>query len=294
MLLAQQQPHFSGLDTDLSAFLKDYERFGSRLSWSAAEFVDRLKLYVALQLQSPVSQFCWPSDGESPPSWEQTKSWLWTQFGGGTIDQRLDKASHDLEAKSSYQKPNESADVFRRRFDTLIGRINRLRTEWNAASYKAGFSGERPLITSVEKCDLFMRRLKQSIFKAVHARCSSRSTIDEVVETVKRIELTEERFVGSFGGTTPRVQFATPGTTSLNATTVGMRRDMQALRDQMGELRSSMLEGLFPLTYGRTEEFPLAALPFPTPTITPTSPEPRCCHWGFLSLLQWRSRQVGL
>ena len=174
MLIAQQQPHFSGLDTELSAFLKDYERFGARLNWSAAEFVDRLKLYVALQLQPPVSEFCWSSDGESPPSWEQTKSWLWTQFGGGTIDQRLDKASHSLEAKSSYQKPNESVDVFRRRFDTLIGRVNRLRTEWNSASYKAGFSGERPLITSVEKCDLFMRRLKQSIFKAVHAKCNSR------------------------------------------------------------------------------------------------------------------------
>ena len=58
MLLAQQQPHFSGLDTDLSAFLKDYERFGARLNWSAAEFVDRLKLYVALQLQSPVLEHC--------------------------------------------------------------------------------------------------------------------------------------------------------------------------------------------------------------------------------------------
>ena len=210
MLLAQQQPHFSGLETDLSAFLKDYERFGNRLSWSEAEYVDRLKQYVALQLQSAVSQFCWSSYGESPPSWEQTKSWLWTQFGGGTVDARLDKASHDLEARSSYQKPNESVDVYRRRFDALVGRINHLRAEWNAASSKAGFRGERPLITSVQKCDYFMRRLKESIFKDVHARCSSRSTIDDIVEFVKRIELTEERFAGSFGGNTPRVQFAAP------------------------------------------------------------------------------------
>ena len=82
--------------------------------------------------------------------------------------------------------------------------------------------GERPLITSVQKCDYFMRRLKESIFKDVHARCSSRSTIDDIVEFVKRIELTEERFVGSFGGNTPRVQFAAPEVNSLNVSTVGI------------------------------------------------------------------------
>lgn len=244
MLLAQQQPHFSGLDSELGSFLKDYERFGSRLRWSKADFVDRLKQYVALQLQTPVMHFCWPSDGESPPSWEQTKSWLWTQFGGGTIEQRLDKAANNLEARSSFQKPNESIDVFRRRFDVLVGRVNRLRREWNSAASSAGFTGKRPLITSVQKCDLFRRRLKQSVFKHVHARCTSRSTIDEVVETVKRLEVTEEQYAQSFGGTTPRVQFSAPEATSLNVTTVGMRRDVQALREQMGELKEELESSL--------------------------------------------------
>ena len=61
---------------------------------------------------------------------------------------------------------------------------------------------------------------------------------------MKRIELTEERFAGSFGGTTPRVQFDTPEVNSLNVSTVGMRRDMQSMRAQMEDLKSSVLEGL--------------------------------------------------
>lgn len=240
MLIAQQQPRFSGLESDLDAFLADYERFGSRCGWSKADLVDRLKMYVALELQTPVSRFCWPSNGESPPIWEQTKSWLWSQFGGGTLDQRLDKASQELEAKSSHQKPNESVDTFRRRFDALVDKINRLRSEWNSAASTAGFQGERPPITSVQRCDFFMRRLKRSIFQRVHDKCTSTSGIDEVVKTVKRMELTQERFEGNFGCSTPQVQFAAPEATSLNVTTVGVRREVQTLRDQLEELKSAL------------------------------------------------------